>query len=86
MRRRIVIAPVWLVLAIFSPGPVFTLLAQTPGATPVATPVASEPPWSVTETRAIEVDGDPYVLSPAGRVGVDSGRRESGNRASGHGS
>lgn len=67
MRRRLTTAAIWPLLAVIGIGPVFTTLAQTPEANPVATPLASESPWAITETRDIEVDGEPYVLSPDGR-------------------
>ncbi len=74
MRRRRVMAPVWLLLMTIGIGPAITALAQTPEATPAATPIASESPWAVTDTRDIDVDGKPYVLSPDGRwlAGVDA--------------
>lgn len=54
----------WLLLASVLPG---TLTAQTPGASPAASPVTSGGAWQVTDRREIDVDGVPLALSPDGQ-------------------
>lgn len=62
-----------LVALVMALGSVWSVVAQTPEATPRA-PFA---PWQVTDTRELEVDGDPVALSPDGNwiagIGPDGG-------------
>lgn len=52
--------------------------AQTPDASPVATPVTSADSWQATERREIEVDGKPVALSPDGRWIAGTGPNDAG--------
>lgn len=49
------------------PGMVPMVAAQTPEATPGASPVAADSEWRITTTREIDVDGEPLILSPDGQ-------------------
>lgn len=43
------------------------MAAQTPEASPAASPVVDEGSWRIAEVREFEVEGTPYSLSPDGR-------------------
>lgn len=65
MKRLVtLVGVVLLMLGMF---PMDIAIAQTPEATPSASPVASDSGWLIADIRALEVDGDVGALSPDGQ-------------------